>query len=917
MAATWIPQRVEGEAGDTGNHLLVPMLGRRNDSDAVRAASDGGYTSLSTDSSGRLKVIVSAGAITITPSGTQDVNLTKVGGSTFALGQQLAAASLPVVLTAAQISTLTPLSTVAVTQSTSPWVTTAVGTVAHDGVGTAVAPLLMGGYASAAAPTDVNLDGDAVRAWRLRNGAAACVLTAAGALIGGDAANGLDVDVTRLPSLVAGAAIIGKVGIDQTTPGTTNLVALTAETTKVIGTVNQGTSPWVVSGTVTTTPGGTQTVAGNKTNNNAAPGATNVGALVAIANAAAPSWTEGNEVLLSTDLSGGVRLAAETTKVIGTINVAAGQTIAVTNAGTFVVQATLAAETTKVIGTVNVAAGQTIAVTNAGTFVVQATLAAETTKVIGVVRNADGSGNLLTSTSNALDVNLKTSSITLAVSLATNTPSGSVAHDGVGTGVNPLLMGGYASAATPLDVNADGDAVRSWHLRNGAQATVLTAAGALIGGDATNGLDVDVTRMSALVAGAAIIGKVGIDQTTPGTTNLVALTAETTKVIGTVNIAAGQSIAVTNAGTFAVQAAITAASGSIASGAIAAGAIASGAAVSGAFADGAIVTLGLKTDAKSTATDGTSITIMSVLKQISASAQAPPSQAVTNAGTFAVQAAITAASGAIASGAVASGAIAAGAIASGAAVAGSFADGAIVTLGLKTDAKSTATDATSVTIMQVLKEISAMAQAPAALPANQSVNVAQINGVTPLMGTGIMGTGSPRVTIASDQTAVTTAGVFSVKLDQTTPGTTNAVSLAQIGANTVSSGNGASGTGVLRVAQVSDGTGRLATLDTVTLVSSVTTTVIGGQGENADIDTAAEQITTSSVAAKFGVRVMANPTNSGIIYIGTSAVTADSADATDGYPLYAGDSIFLPVNNANLVYAIASVNNQALRWIAV
>jgi collagen type VII alpha len=40
-----------------------------------------------------------------------------------------------------------------------------------------------------------------------------------------------------------------------------------------------------------------------------------------------------------------------------------------------------------------------------------------------------------------------------------------------------------------------------------------------------------------------------------------------------------------------------------------------------------------------------------------------------------------------------------------------------------------------------------------ALPANQSVNVSQINGVTPLMGNGVTGTGSPRVTIASDNTA--------------------------------------------------------------------------------------------------------------------------------------------------------------------
>ncbi len=44
-----------------------------------------------------------------------------------------------------------------------------------------------------------------------------------------------------------------------------------------------------------------------------------------------------------------------------------------------------------------------------------------------------------------------------------------------------------------------------------------------------------------------------------------------------------------------------------------------------------------------------------------------------------------------------------------------------------------------------------------ALPANQSVNVSQINGVTPLMGNGATGTGSQRVTIASDNTA------FSVK----------------------------------------------------------------------------------------------------------------------------------------------------------
>lgn len=69
------------------------------------------------------------------------------------------------------------------------------------------------------------------------------------------------------------------------------------------------------------------------------------------------------------------------------------------------------------------------------------------------------------------------------------------AHDAALTNVVPLPLGGYASAAAPADVSADGDAVWSWHLRNGARAVALTAAGALLGGDATNGLDVDVTRV--------------------------------------------------------------------------------------------------------------------------------------------------------------------------------------------------------------------------------------------------------------------------------------------------------------------------------------------------------------------------------------------------------------------------------------
>jgi len=86
---------------------------------------------------------------------------------------------------------------------------------------------------------------------------------------------------------------------------------------------------------------------------------------------------------------------------------------------------------------------------------------------------------------------------------------GDAAHDAPVTG-NPVLMGGRAQATAPTDVSLDGDAVNAWVLRNGAQATALTAAGALIGGDAANGLDVDVTRLPALVAGSANIGDVDV-----------------------------------------------------------------------------------------------------------------------------------------------------------------------------------------------------------------------------------------------------------------------------------------------------------------------------------------------------------------------------------------------------------------------
>jgi hypothetical protein len=315
-------------------------------------------------------------------------------------------------------------------------------------------------------------------------------------------------------------------------------------------------------------------------------------------------------------------------------------------------------------------------------------------------------------------------------------------------------------------------------------------------------------------------------------------------------------------------------------------------------ADGSNVTFGAKADAKSTATDTTAITAMSVWKQISASVQAiassvagtltvgthavtqsgtwtvqpgntanttawkvdassvavpvtdnsgsltvdapvatpvfvrlsdgsaaittlavslasVPSHAVTNAGTFATQSAITAASGAIASGAVASGAFASGALASGSVASGAFASGSIA-------AGAVAAGATSFVKLEDVASADADAGVPAmavrkATPANTSgtdgdYEMLQMSAgrvwtssdIT-IGGTAVDGnSGSKsaqtiRVVLATDQPQLTNKLLV-------TPDANSAVNVAQMNGVATTMGNGVAGTGVQRVAIASDNT---------------------------------------------------------------------------------------------------------------
>ena len=83
-----------------------------------------------------------------------------------------------------------------------------------------------------------------------------------------------------------------------------------------------------------------------------------------------------------------------------------------------------------------------------------------------------------------------------------------------------------------------------------------------------------------------------------------------------------------------------------------------------------------------------------------------------------------------------------------------------------------------------------------------------------------------------------------------------------------------------------------------------------GHGNNTDIDSGDdEQITASSTPCKH-VDIMATITNTGIIYIGDEDVTSAT-----GVALYAGDIYSIDIENLNLIYARASVDNQAIQWV--
>lgn len=250
---------------------------------------------------------VTTGAPTYTTAKTSPLSLTTAG----ALRVDASATTQPVSLTSTTITgsvavtgtffqgtqPVSLASSVAVTQSTTPW------TIAGDsasGAANAGNPVKIGGVFNTTQPTVTNAQTVDVQT------------TARGAQI---VATGVD---TFSVSLSAGANTIGAV-TQASGPWTSNLTQVNSV---ALGSPsNYGTSPGAVSvlgvnafvtNAVTvaqaTAASLNATIVGNLTHNNAVPGANNVGVLPALVSSGTPTYTSGDQVLLSTDTSGNLRV---------------------------------------------------------------------------------------------------------------------------------------------------------------------------------------------------------------------------------------------------------------------------------------------------------------------------------------------------------------------------------------------------------------------------------------------------------------------------------------------------------------------------------------------------------------------------------------------------------------------------------
>lgn len=251
---------------------------------------------------------------------------------------------------------------------------------------------------------------------------------------------------------------------------------------------------------------------------------------VGITSIAAGDNNIGNVDVASSALPTGASTSAKQDTIIGHVDGLEGLL-----AGTLTVGGTVTANLSATDNAVLDDIADGIAVTNAGTFAVQSTNAAETTKQIGTVRLADGAGNALTSLSAGSE-----RSITVAVVDGSGNQVSSFGGSGGTASAFAAAFPSGASSGTAIGFT-DGT-----NMQGGRVVDADTGAGTFYAQAVNN-----VFRASGTPVEAG---------TSSNPWNVVFPSAQAVTVSGTVTVG---SHAVTNAGTFAVQATLAAGATSI------------------------------------------------------------------------------------------------------------------------------------------------------------------------------------------------------------------------------------------------------------------------------------------------------------------------------------------------------------------
>jgi hypothetical protein len=209
-----------------------------------------------------------------------------------------------------------------------------------------------------------------------------------------------------------------------------------------------------------------------------------------------------------------------------------------------------------------------------------------------------------------------------------------------------------------------------------------------------------------------------------------------------------------------------------------------------------------------------------------------------------------------------------------------------------------------------------------ALPANQSVNVSQVNGVTTLTGTGAQGAGSQRVTVATDTATIAgsapgTAGTASTNvltvqgIAAMTPFLTNPGTAANWGVGTSTQNSATVANGILALAQfnttpttITSGNMSPFQLDSAGNLL-VNVKVGGGTGGTSSSFGSAFPATGTAVGMSQGGNMVAFTGTTGNLNVqcancsGSGVSTIDEAGFTAGTSLFAGTGGFFQTTATN------------------